>query len=154
MGAIETVTISITLQIGEPATLIYCVSHTHTHTHTLSLSLAEAPQITVPPESIIAIDQELVNFTCEASGFPAPTISWAAFPSLPLSSIITSTNTGSTLQIQASLSLNLTLVQCVAVNDVGTAVSYSATLTIVGESPLPSNHYWRRYFEHVLQNEC
>ena len=91
-------------------------------------SIPGTPVITVPPDDVIAIDNELVNFTCSASGLPQPDI---LFPFLPASYTIIPGLKTSTLQFQATLSLNLTSVQCTAVNVLGNT-STNATLTIAG----------------------
>ena len=102
--------------------------------HEVSSLLPGPPVITGPPDDVIAIENELVNFTCLFSGLPQPVVNWTAFPSFPDLYTVTAGPTSSTLQFEAALSLNLTSVHCTAVNSVGSDTSTNATLTIAGKN--------------------
>ena len=87
----------------------------------------------MPPEDILAVEGELVTFTCEAIGQPPPNITLNVSPSRPPSATMSSTLTGTSLQLEAALSVNGSTVQCVAENSVGVATSDIVTLTIAGK---------------------
>ena len=111
--------------------------------HEVSSLLPGPAVITGPPDDVIAIENELVNFTCLFSGLPQPVVNWTAFPSLPDLYTVTAGPTSSTLQFEAVLSINLTSVHCTAVNSVGSHTSTNATLTIAGKNVL---HISRLYY--------
>ena len=47
-----------------------------------------APNIVIPPKSIIALDPNGISFTCRAEGFPRPTISWLLLQNAVVSSAL------------------------------------------------------------------
>ena len=116
--------------------------HSNTHTHSLSLSHTVESTILQSPKDALAVEAEVVEFNCTASGIPSPTITWMISPPSGGSPAFTTTTTpvaGSEtrvvglLLLEATPVLNLTTVRCVAANGEGeAATSSSATLTVAG----------------------
>ena len=108
----------------------------------LSLSHTVEPTILQSPKDALAVNAEVVEFNCTASGIPSPTITWMISPPSGTSPVFTNTTTpvaGSETRVMGLLLLevtpvlNLTTVRCVAANGEGEAdTSSSATLTVAG----------------------
>lgn len=97
----------------------------------------QAPNVTSPPQSVVAVTGQQATFACRSTGVPAPTLSWLfAGSTLTLAGRVAFTQPldgSSVLTISNVQASDAGMYQCVAANSLGQAISSPATLQIAGE---------------------
>jgi len=102
--------------------------------------ITEAPRVTVAPRDQRVADNDIVSFFCEASGYPEPEFSWRTSRGGPVTpdhgrySMFDMPH-GSALRIEPvrAASDDDVVVECVADNGVGDAVTAAAQLDVYQE---------------------
>ncbi|XP_023225155.1 Down syndrome cell adhesion molecule-like protein Dscam2 [Centruroides sculpturatus] len=124
------------VRAGDSGNYTCTVRNSQGSTSFSSMLIVEAPPSwTVEPSDKSVLQGEIVNFTCHASGFPQPTITWKKLSDNPQSAIPTEIFVESTNGILSFTSVTSdddgTYV-CEAKNGIGRSLTKTVSLTVVG----------------------
>ncbi|XP_029102224.1 basement membrane-specific heparan sulfate proteoglycan core protein isoform X4 [Scleropages formosus] len=105
------------------------------------------PQVTSPPDSIVAVRGQTVTFTCTAVGVPTPIISWRLnWGHIPISSRITMTseNGRGTLIIRGVKDVDQGAYTCEAINAKGMVFGIPDGVLSLTQNPdnCPDGYFW------------